>query len=150
VVDSAGPICQTGLIPVQSTAIGKADGRMQVPANEGDFVAFGVTRGMRHVIFENAKSEQAKGVWEVVESTGELEKLPDDEFPHYDHNEAFYSKADSASQLILIRIKKLGAGQSILFGCWPHSESADGTRVPMLGAIVAKATTNKKDGQPNR
>jgi len=129
-------------IPGDSTAkkpgkIGDPAGRMQVPVANTDVVAFVVNSGEHHVLFEKAKSEQAAGVWEVVKDSGELETLPRGKFPHYDHAEARSSKAGTG-KLIQIRILKLEKGKSILFGCYPHSESKDGSKVPMVGAIVLK------------
>lgn len=118
--------------------IGDATGRMQVPVANGDVVAFAVSSGTHHVLFENAKSETANGVWEVVKDTGTLEKLPDNKFPHYNHDETRFSTAGTG-KLIQIRVLKLAKGKSILFGCNPHSESKDNKKdVPMLGAIVLK------------
>jgi hypothetical protein len=118
--------------------IGDPAGRMQVPAANGDVVAFVVKSGTHHALFENAKSEQADGVWEVVKDSGTLEELPSNKFPHYNHAEARSSKAGT-SKLIQIRIKNLEKGKSILFACNPHSESKTNNKdVPMLGAIVGK------------
>jgi hypothetical protein len=140
-------------IPGDSTAnkpgkIGEPAGRMQVPVAKGDIVAFVVKSGQHHVLFEKAKSEQEAGVWEVVKDSGSLVELPTDKFPHYDHKEARMSKADS-DNLIKIRILKLDKGKSILFGCYPHSESTDGTKVPMLGVLVLKeAKKGTRGGKP--
>jgi hypothetical protein len=118
--------------------IGDVTGRMQAPVADGDVVAFVVNSGTHHVIFENAKSEQASGVWEVVAGSGTLDELPPKTFPHYNHDEARYSDSGTGN-LIQIRIKNLPQGKSILFGCNPHSESKNNNKdVPMLGAIVGK------------
>ena len=118
--------------------IGDPEGRMQVPAANGDVVAFVVKSGTHHILFENAKSEQADGVWEVVKDSGTLEELPSGKFPHYNHDESRSSKAGT-SNLIQVRIKKLEKGKSVLFACNPHSESKNNNKdVPMLGAIVGK------------
>jgi hypothetical protein len=121
--------------------IGDATGRMQVPIANGDVVAFVVSSGTHHVLFENAKPEMANGLWEVVKDTGTLETLPANKFPHYNHDEARFSTAGTG-KLIQIRILKLAKGKSILFACNPHSESKDGKNVSMLGAIVLGAPNN--------
>jgi hypothetical protein len=122
--------------------IGKPDGRMQVPVRIGDIVAFRVTSGEHRVIFENAVAESGK-VWEVVAGSGKLVELPENKFPHYNHDDARSSEAGT-DDLIKIRIKDLAPGRSVLFACNPHSENATGTGVRMLGAIVL-ASEEKKE-----
>jgi FtsP/CotA-like multicopper oxidase with cupredoxin domain/peroxiredoxin len=121
--------------------IAEADGRMMVRVKSGDVISFKVASGNHAVLFENAKTEQDAGIWEVVADSGTLGLLPDGKLPHYDHKVARVSTANTGN-LIKIRIKNLKAGVAILFGCNPHSESPDGTKVSMLGAIVLDAPNN--------
>ena len=120
---------------VTGTKIGSADKRLQIPVSKGDIVAFLVAEGSHRALFENAKTEQAAGVWEIVTGSGELVKLPDGKLPEFDHADAMNSKANSGD-LIKIRILKLEKGKSILFACNPHSNTK--TDVVMVGAIVPK------------
>ena len=142
----AAAVTITGINPPQWTipgdttlnkraTIGNAAGRMQAHVNNGDVVEFAVTSGNHRVIFENSKSEQANGVWEVVPGSGDLVDLPNGQFPHYNHADAQNSRSD-VGPLIQIRIKNLQPGNGILFGCNPHSESSNGTNVRMLGVLV--------------
>ena len=94
-----------------------------------------VKGGNHHVIFEYSLKEQADGIWETVDGSGSSRSCPTTQFPHYNHVQAQRS-VDDDGNLIQIRIKKLESGKSILFACSPHSESRDGTGVPMLGKIV--------------
>ncbi len=120
---------------ISGTKIGDPVNRMQVPVANGDIVAFTVESGTHRVIFENAKSEQANGVWEIVAGSGSLEKLPDGKLPNFNHDEAMNSAAGTGA-LIQIKIKKLDPGKAILFACNPHSDTK--IDVEMVGAIVAK------------
>jgi len=144
----AATVTVTGLNPPQwsipgdstlnrNATIGSATGRMEVQVNNGDVVEFAVTSGNHHAIFENAKSELANGIWEVVLGSGELVDLPSGQFPHYDHADAQNTKSGTGP-LIQIRIKNLASGKGILFGCNPHSESSDGHNVRMLGVLIRK------------
>ena len=145
---SAANLTVTGINPAQWTipgdstitkpaTINDATGRMEVPVADGDVVEFAVTSGNHKALFEHAKTEQAAGVWEIVDGTGSLVDLPAGQFPHYDHADA-QSTVEKTGTLIQIRIKALPAGKTILFACNPHSESINGKNVPMLGALVHK------------
>ena len=120
---------------IKGTKIGSAEKRLQIPVANGDIVAFVVEEGTHRALFENAKSEQDAGVWEVVKESGTLEKLPDGKLLEFNHDDALNTKA-SSGKLIQIRILKLEKGKSILFACNPHSNKK--TDVEMVGAIVPK------------
>jgi hypothetical protein len=120
---------------VMGTKVGDPVNRMTIPVTNGDVVAFVVTQGGHRVLFENAKQEQAGGIWEVMPDSGTLTKLPDGKLPNFDHDQAMCSMANTGN-LIKIRILQLPKGQAILFGCNPHSDTqAD---VIMVGALVGK------------
>ena len=120
---------------VTGTKVGDPVNRMRVPVSNGDIVSFVVESGTHHALFENAKSEQASGVWQVVAGSGKLVPLPADKLPNFDHDQALNSEAGTGN-LIQIKILNLPKGQSILFACNPHSKRA--ADVEMVGAIVGK------------
>ena len=98
-------------------------------------MSFVVESGTHHVLFENAKSEQGAGVWQVVDGSGTLLPLPAGQLPNFNHDQALNSDAGTGN-LIKIKILNLPKGQSILFACNPHSSRA--TDVVVVGAIVGK------------
>ena len=118
---------------IAGTKIGDAVNRMRVQVADGDIVSFVVESGTHHVIFENAKAEQAKGVWEVVEGSGTLEKLPDGKLLNFDHDDAMTSQAGTGG-LIKIGNRAWPSGKAILFACNPHSDTA--ADVEMVGVIA--------------